>query len=95
MLLTPIFYLMIIILTCGAFYGLMCVSLASSLATNMIGMTSSDAAIVVSILALFNTFGRIVAGYISDKIGRINTLSGALVISILVYYVCYSQEKEM
>ncbi|WP_246893349.1 OFA family MFS transporter [Clostridioides difficile] len=96
MLSTPIFYLMIIILTCGAFYGLMCVSLASSLATNMIGMTSSDAAIVVSILALFNTLGRIVAGYISDKIGRINTLAGALVISIFgLLCLLFSREGDV
>lgn len=82
MLSTPIFYVMITLLTCGAFYGLMCTSLASALAQNMIGMTASSAAIVVSVLALFNTSGRIFAGYISDKIGRINTLAAAFVISI-------------
>lgn len=83
MLSTPIFYVMIILLTCGAFYGLMCTSLASALAQNMIGMTAAAAAVAVSILALFNTAGRIVAGYISDKIGRINTLSLAFVISMI------------
>lgn len=82
MLSTPIFYVMIILLTCGAFYGLMCTSLASALAQNMIGMTAASAAVAVSILALFNTAGRIVAGYISDKIGRINTLTLAFVISM-------------
>lgn len=83
MLSTPIFYIMITILTCGAFYGLMCVSLASFLATNMIGMTSATAALVVSVLALFNTAGRIIAGYLSDKLGRINTLTTAFVLSIV------------
>ena len=83
MLSSPIFYVMITLLTCGAFYGLMCTSMASALAQNMIGMTSTSAAIAVSILALFNTAGRIVAGYISDKIGRINTLSMAFIISIV------------
>lgn len=82
MLSTPIFYVMIILLTCGAFYGLMCTSLASALAQNMIGMTAASAAVAVSVLALFNTAGRIVAGYISDKIGRINTLTLAFVISM-------------
>ncbi|WP_196000618.1 OFA family MFS transporter [Clostridium sp. 1001271B_151109_B4] len=82
MISTPIFYVMIILLTCGAFYGLMCTSLASAIAQNMIGMTAAAAAIVVSVLALFNTAGRIIAGYISDKIGRINTLSLAFIISI-------------
>ncbi|MGG7058085.1 L-lactate MFS transporter [Clostridium tertium] len=83
MLSTPIFYVMIILLTCGAFYGLMCTSLASALAQNMIGMTAAAAAVAVSILALFNTAGRIVAGYISDKIGRINTLTLAFIISMV------------
>lgn len=83
MLSSPIFYVMITLLTCGAFYGLMCTSMASALAQNMIGMTSASAAIAVSILALFNTAGRIVAGYVSDKIGRINTLSMAFIISIV------------
>lgn len=82
MLSTPIFYVMITLLTCGAFYGLMCTSLASAISQNMIGMTAAAAAIVVSVLALFNTAGRIIAGYISDKIGRINTLAVAFVISI-------------
>ena len=82
MLSTPIFYVMIVLLTCGAFYGLMCTSLASAIAQNMIGMTAAAAAIVVSVLALFNTGGRIVAGYISDKIGRINTLALAFILSI-------------
>lgn len=83
MLSSPIFYVMITLLTCGAFYGLMCTSMASALAQNMIGMTPATAAIAVSVLALFNTAGRIVAGYISDKIGRINTLSMAFVISMV------------
>lgn len=83
MLSTPIFYVMITLLICGAFYGLMCTSLASAIAQNMVGMTRAAAAIVVSVLALFNTSGRIVAGYISDKIGRINTLAVAFVVSII------------
>lgn len=87
MLSSPIFYVMITLLSCGAFYGLMCTSMASALAQNMIGMTPATAAIAVSVLALFNTGGRIVAGYISDKIGRINTLAMAFVISIVGLYL--------
>lgn len=83
MLTSPIFYVMIILLMCGAFYGLMCTSQASPVAQKMIGMSAAAATTVVSILALFNTAGRIVAGYISDKIGRINTLAAAFVLSIV------------
>ena len=83
MLTSPIFYVMIILLMCGAFYGLMCTSQASPVAQKMIGMSAAAATTVVSVLALFNTAGRIVAGYISDKIGRINTLAAAFVLSIV------------
>jgi Sugar phosphate permease len=82
MLSSPIFYPMILVLLCGAFYGLMCSALASPLAQGMIGMSVAAATTVVSILALFNTGGRIIAGYVSDKIGRNNTLSGAFIIAI-------------
>lgn len=89
MLTSPIFYVMIILLMCGAFYGLMCTSQASPLAQKMIGMSAAAATTVVSVLALFNTAGRIVAGYISDKIGRINTLASAFVLSIVGLALLY------
>lgn len=82
MLTSPVFYPMILVLLCGAFYGLMCSALASPIAQGMIGMSVAAATTVVSILALFNTGGRILAGYVSDKIGRINTLTIAFVIAI-------------
>ncbi|MDO4623515.1 MAG: MFS transporter, partial [Eubacteriales bacterium] len=41
-----------------------------------------SAALAVSVLALFNAGGRLVAGFLSDKIGRINTLTLACVLSI-------------
>lgn len=83
MLKDSIFYIMILMLCCGAFSGLMITSQASPVAQNMIGMTASYAAAVVSVLAIFNTLGRIFAGLISDKIGFANTILGVFVISIL------------
>jgi len=82
MLTSPTFYPMILVLLCGAFYGLMCSALASPIAQGMIGMSVAAATTVVSILALFNTGGRILAGYVSDKIGRINTLTIAFILAI-------------
>ncbi|WP_326514304.1 OFA family MFS transporter [Clostridium intestinale] len=81
MLSSPIFYLMILMLLCGAFAGLMCTSLASPIAQGMIGMSVAAATTVVSTLALFNTGGRILAGYASDKIGRNNTLTLAFILA--------------
>lgn len=79
----PIFYIMILMLCCGAFSGLMITSQASPVAQQMICVTASEAAIIVSILALLNTAGRILAGFVSDKIGAVNTISCVFLLSIL------------
>jgi MFS family permease len=83
MLSDPMFYLMFFMLVCGAFYGLMITSQASPLAQNLIKVAPATAAICVSILALFNVGGRIIAGILSDKFGRVNTLIVMLVLSII------------
>ena len=82
MLRDPIFYVMIIMLTCGAVFGLMMISQASPIAQNMIGMSVASATAAVSILALFNAAGRVAAGYVSDRIGRINTLTIMLILAV-------------
>lgn len=89
MLQTPSFYILITLLTCGAVAGLMCIALASPLAQKMIGMSTAAATAAVSTLALFNVLGRISAGIISDKIGRINTLALACLLSIVGLYFLY------
>jgi len=83
MLKTPVFYVMMLLLMSGAFSGMMITSQTSSVAQNMIGMTAVAASTAVSVLALFNAGGRVIAGYISDKIGRINTLTITCAISIV------------
>ena len=92
MLATPIFYVMIVMLFLGAVFGMMAISQASNIAQSMVGMTPAAAAIVVSVLALFNTFGRILCGYISDRIGRINTLTGVLCLAIAALGMLYFSE---
>lgn len=74
MLRMPIFYVMMLLLICGAFSGMMVISQASPIAVTMMGLSPASAAITVSVLALFNTVGRIAAGSLSDRIGRIGTL---------------------
>lgn len=86
MLGSPSFYLLIILLMCGAIAGLMCIAMASPLAQNMIGMNMMEATVAVSTIALFNVAGRVVAGYLSDKLGRVNTLAIACVLSIIGLY---------
>jgi len=89
MLKTPIFYVMILLLLCGSFTGMMVISQASSVAQNMIGMTAAAASIAVSFLALFNAAGRVAAGFLSDKFGRINVLFCALLIGIAGLFCLY------
>lgn len=90
MLSTPVFYVMLGMLTIGSTLGLMTISEASAAAQSMVGMTASAAALVVSALALFNTGGRIIAGWISDRIGRINTLAGVFVLAVAALWLLYA-----
>ncbi|WKY46245.1 OFA family MFS transporter [Eubacteriaceae bacterium ES2] len=90
MLRSPIFYNMILMLMCGAFCGLMCTSQASSIAQKMVGMSVGAAATAVSVLALFNAFGRVAAGFVSDRIGRVNTLTIAYVLAIAGMSLLYA-----
>lgn len=90
MLKDPIAYIMLIMLTCGAFCGLMVVSQASPMAQSIVGISPGVAVTAVSILALFNAAGRVAAGYLSDKFGRINTLSIVFVVSIIGLGLLYS-----
>lgn len=89
MLKSPVFYLLMILLTCGAVAGLMCIAMAAPLAQKLIGMSTLEATAAVSTLALFNVLGRVVAGFLSDKFGRVNTLAMACVLSIIGLYLLY------
>ncbi len=90
MLKDPVFYVMIGMLTCGAVFGLMTISQVSPIAQNMIGMSVASATAAVSILALFNAAGRVAAGYISDIIGRINTLVIMLFLAVFGLLLLFS-----
>lgn len=89
MLTQPIFYLMLLTLTCGAFAGMMIISQASPIAQKMMGFTPAAAAGVVSILALFNMTGRLVAGSFSDRIGAGGTLRITFVCSLIASVLLY------
>ncbi len=84
------FYKMLLLLCCGAFSGLMITSQAASMGQHMIGMTAKAAASAVSILALFNAAGRVLAGHISDRAGRVNTLTAMCLLSLAGLASLYS-----
>lgn len=77
------FYLMIFMLLCGAFSGLMITSQVSPMAQVLTGMSVGTAATTVSMLAMFNAVGRVAAGGLSDKFGRSNVLILAFVLEII------------
>ncbi len=90
MLASKEFYFMITLLMLGAFAGMMVISQASGIARNLVGMDKMMAATAVSVLALFNVCGRVLAGSISDKLGRINTLRIASVIAIVGLFILHT-----
>lgn len=83
MLKTPVFYVMLLLLTCGGTFGMMIISSAKGIAMNMVNAEAATATLFVSVLCLFNTAGRLIAGTLSDKLGRINTITAALVVAII------------
>ena len=68
------FYLMFSMLLCGAFPGMILTSSAMTISKEMMSMETADAASVVSVVAVFNTVGRVFAGTLSDKLGNVRTI---------------------
>lgn len=90
MLRMPVFYVMLVMLTCGGTFGLMIISGAKGLALGMTDVSATTATLFVSVLCLFNTAGRLVAGTLSDRLGRINTITFALIIALLGLATLYA-----
>ena len=83
MMKTPSFYLIWIVYFIGAGVGLMVISSVAGMAKSSLG---EAAFVAVAILAVGNAAGRIVAGLLSDRIGRKQTLLVMLVFqSILMF----------
>jgi OFA family oxalate/formate antiporter-like MFS transporter len=72
MLCTPQFYLMWFMYACGAGAGLMIISKLAAIAS--LQAKIEKGAVLVAIMAIGNGAGRIIAGMLSDKIGRKATL---------------------
>ena len=83
MLRTPVFYVLLFLLACGSLLGMMIISQSSAVAQEMTGVTPAAAAIIVSLVSASNTSGRLLSGYASDKLGRINVVTAALSAALL------------
>ncbi|MDR5658515.1 OFA family MFS transporter [Serpentinicella sp. ANB-PHB4] len=87
MMKTGTFYILWVMYTIGMVSGLMIIGHASPIAQGQIGLAPHVAAICVSVIALANTFGRILWGNISDKIGRYNTIVVMYIVSAVMLLV--------
>ena len=84
MMKTPVFYLLWIIYFIGSGAGLMVISSIAGMAKKSLG---EAAFVAVAILAVGNAAGRIIAGLLSDKIGRKHTLFIMLAFQAILMFV--------
>ncbi len=82
MLKTPVFWPMLALLLCGAVTGMMILSHAQTIGMTVMELSAAAAATGVTFLAFSNTGGRLVAGVLSDYLGRTGTLALALIASL-------------
>ncbi|MCI8430717.1 MAG: OFA family MFS transporter [Lachnospiraceae bacterium] len=82
MLHMPVFYIMLLMLVCGGSFGMMIISSAKSMGVRMTGVSAAAASLLVSVLCLSNTAGRLIAGMLSDRFGRIHTLTAAMLTAL-------------
>ena len=80
----PVFWLLWVIYFIGSGAGLMVISSVSGMAKKTMG---SQAFIAVAVMAIGNALGRVVAGVLSDKIGRRWTLMLVLLIQAVLMFV--------
>ena len=78
MLTTPQFYMLWFMYACGAGAGLMIIAKLAAIADVQVGIALGF--VLVAFLAIGNGGGRIVAGVLSDKIGRKATMFGCFVL---------------
>ena len=86
----PVFYVMLLILSCGSLMGMMIISQASVIAQEMAGLSPAAAAFTVSIVSACNTSGRLISGCASDRFGRIHVIAAALAAALAGLLLLYS-----
>jgi len=67
---TSKYYVIVVTLTLGATSGLMIMGHASSILQEVQNFTPEKAAVAIGIISIFNAFGRLTFGFISDRLGR-------------------------
>ncbi|MDO4401084.1 MAG: OFA family MFS transporter [Coriobacteriia bacterium] len=88
---TPLFYCLFLMYMTAVTSGLMITGHASNIGQELAGLTASEGAIMVAVLAVGSTVGRFGFGSASDYIGRFNTLVIALGLNALVMFLIMPQ----
>ena len=83
MIKTPQFWMLWFMFACGSATGLMLIGIATKLGKASLG---EAAFMVVVVLSVGNAGGRVLAGVVSDKIGRQWTMFGAFVLQALMVF---------
>ncbi|MEM5013277.1 OFA family MFS transporter [Niallia taxi] len=78
MLKTKQAYLLFVIFFTACMSGLYLIGIVKDIGVSLAGLNAATAANAVALVAIFNTTGRIVLGALSDRVGRLKVVSGAL-----------------
>ena len=81
------FWILAFLFMMGGIPGLMLLSQASPIFSELGGFTATSVASLVAVLAAANAFGRVLWGYISDRLGRLNTLAVMFVCSAAAMFI--------
>jgi MFS transporter, OFA family, oxalate/formate antiporter len=83
----PRWYLLWLILALNVTAGAAVISVASPLAQKFTGVGALTAALIVSVISIFNAVGRLFWGWLSDAIGRPFTFLSLFVIQLIVFAI--------
>ena len=93
MLANPQFYILWFMYACGAGAGLMVISKLSPITEGQVGLVKMGS-MMVAAMAIGNGAGRILAGIVSDKIGRKPTLFGCFIVqAVMVIILSFAQPQ--
>lgn len=81
MLKTKEAYMLFIIFFTACMSGLYLIGIVKDIGVSLAGLDRTTAANAVALVAIFNTCGRIILGALSDKVGRLKVVSGALLVT--------------
>lgn len=84
----PLFYLLFLLMMVASTSGLMFTAHASNIGQELIGLTASEGAVIVAVLAFGSCLGRFGFGALSDRIGRYTALGISLVANAVVMLFC-------